>query len=455
MLNLNQLKNLYQNSPLWLKKLYASIPYDIRNGNEYRKWKNFLETEINEEEYQLLKLKETIDYAYSNTIYYKKVFDNLKCSVNDINDLKDIQKLPFIDKETVKNNYDDMIAKTYPKNKTFVVTTGGTSGEPMQFLQSKNVWSKELAFVNNYFSRYGYSSNMLKASFRGGKFNELRENIFWKYNPISNEIHFSPFYINSKTIYRYIDQLNKIKPRFLHGYPSSIFALIENMKNADLKLNYDLKAVFLISENFSKDDINYICNFFNCKVTSFFGHSERLIFAPLNSKDHNSYEINKRYGLSELIDKDKQSIYESDKMGELIGTSFDNYAMPLIRYKTNDFTSYSDFENGTLNLIQGRWNREYLSGKDGLKLTLTALNMHSDIFENVLSYQFFQDEIGKVKLLIVPKKNYSREDGVKILKALDEKGGHALEFDIKIIDSPFLTERGKMKKLIKNLSEQL
>jgi len=454
MLNLNDLRKLYQNSPLWLKRLYASIPYDIRNGNEYRKWKRFLETEINEEEYQLLKLKETIGDAYNNTVYYKKVFDDLKCSIHDINDLKDIQKLPFIDKETVRNNYDDMMVKTYPKKKTFFVTTGGSSGEPMQFLQSKNVWSKELAFVNNYFSKYDYNPDMLKASFRGGEFKELKENVFWKDNPISNEIQFSPFHINSKTIYYYVEKLNKIKPRFLHGYPSAISALIENMQDANLKFNYDLKAVFLISENFSKNEIDYVSSFFNCKVTSFFGHSERLIFASLNSKDNNSYEINKRYGLFELIDRDEKSIYCSDKIGELVGTSFDNYAMPLIRYKTNDFTSYSDFENDTLNLIQGRWDREYLSGKDGLKLTLTALNMHSNIFKNVIHFQFFQDEIGKVKVLIVPKKNYLKEDGIKILEALSQKGGHALEFDIKIIDSPLLTERGKMKKLIKKLSER-
>lgn len=29
MLDLNRLKALYNNSPIWLKKLYTSIPYDI------------------------------------------------------------------------------------------------------------------------------------------------------------------------------------------------------------------------------------------------------------------------------------------------------------------------------------------------------------------------------------------------------------------------------------------
>jgi len=187
MLNLNTLKKIYTNSPLWMKKLYASIPYDIRNGADYRKWKRFLEKEINEEEYQLLKLKETLSYACTHTVYYKKVFDQLQCHIDDFNDFRDIEKLPFINKDIVKENYHNLIAHTYPKKNTFFVTTGGSSGEPMQFLQSKNVWNKELAFVNHFFKEYGYNPNKLKASFRGGEFHDLKPNTYWKLNPVHNE----------------------------------------------------------------------------------------------------------------------------------------------------------------------------------------------------------------------------------------------------------------------------
>jgi phenylacetate-CoA ligase len=450
MINLNSLKKLYTNSPLWMKLLYSSIPYDVRSGSEYRKWKQFLEKEINEEEYQILKLKETIFYAYENTVYYKKLFDSLDCSVYDINDLKDIQKLPLIDKDMVRENYDDLIAKNYPRNKTFYVTTGGSSGDPMKFLQSKNIWAKELAFVNQYFLSLGYDSSYLKASFRGGEFSNLNENVFWKYNPIQNEIHFSPFHINKKTIFNYVNHLNNLQPLFLHSYPSAILALIENMKDVNLSLDYQLKTIFLISENISKDELEYISDFFKCKVSAFFGHSERLIFASLDIQTNKNYIIHKKYGLTELIDTNTNIINQENQVGELIGTSFDNLAMPLIRYRTNDFTSYNHFNN-KLNLIEGRWNKEYLEGKDGLKLTLTALNMHSDIFKNVIYFQFLQNEVSKVIILIVPKATYTQNDELIILNAMKEKGGHAVEFRINIVEMPILTNRGKMKKLIKEL----
>ena len=42
MFNLNQVKHYYINSPMWMKKIYSDIPFDFRNGAEYRKWKKLL-----------------------------------------------------------------------------------------------------------------------------------------------------------------------------------------------------------------------------------------------------------------------------------------------------------------------------------------------------------------------------------------------------------------------------
>ncbi len=331
MLNLNQLKKLYTNSPFWMKKIYGSIPFDIRNGSDFRKWKQFLNENISIEEYELLKLKETILYAYENTVYYKELFDNLQVSPYDINERKDICKLPMIDKDIVRDNYDKLTVQNFPAKKRFFVSTGGTSGSPMKFLQSKNIWAKEVAFTMNYFGKYGFKTNMLKASFRGGEFDTSTKNIFWKYNPHSSEIHFSPFHINSKTIKYYVDELNKRKIIYFQTYPSSIKLLIESMLNNGLQLDYQIDTVFLLSENIIESDVHLIQSFFNCKVSSFFGHSERLIFAPNFANDLSTFKTDRRYGLFELVDDKSATIQNNNIKGEMIGTSFDNLAMPLIR----------------------------------------------------------------------------------------------------------------------------
>ena len=88
MISLNTLKKLYMDSPLWMKNLYASIPYGIRNGKSYRDYESFLKKNIDVEAYEIMKMKETLLYAYENTEYYKKTFDSIGISAMDINDRK-------------------------------------------------------------------------------------------------------------------------------------------------------------------------------------------------------------------------------------------------------------------------------------------------------------------------------------------------------------------------------
>jgi len=225
------------------------------------------------------------------------------------------------------------------------------------------------------------------------------------------------------------------------------------MKNNALKLDYEVKAIFLISENFSLEDVEKIKSFFNCEISSFYGHSERLIFAPSYATDLSSYKVERRYGCFELIDAKGNVIVENKYKGEIVGTGFDNLVMPLIRYKTNDFTEFINFDERIISMIEGRWKQEYLDGKDKLKLYLTALNMHSDIFKNVIKYQFIQSKPGIADLALIVNNVFSNTDKEQIAMAIDKKAGHALIVNIKIVESLTLTQRGKFKNIVKDYPE--
>ena len=52
---------------------------------------------------QLERLQEMVRYAYDNTVYYKRSFDEAGVQPSDIRTLKDIERLPFIDKKTARD----------------------------------------------------------------------------------------------------------------------------------------------------------------------------------------------------------------------------------------------------------------------------------------------------------------------------------------------------------------
>lgn len=442
MLTLNQLKQYYNSAPQWMKDIYALIPYDLRNGAEYRKWRNFLEKELPIAEYETLKLRETVIYAYENTVFYKNLYDSLDISPHEIRTYEDFAQLPFIDKSVVKQNYNDLLAHTYPSKKTFFVTTGGSSGSPTKFLQSKNVWSKELAYTMHFFKSYGYKPCMLKASLRGGEFGNLKKNIYWKRHPYACEIQFSPFHLNDETVRYYCEELNRKQIKYLQAYPSSIEILMQSMTKNNLKLNYKLEAVFLLSESISEDTVERIKAFFGCKVGSFYGHSERLVFAPSLHDNVFKYKVNRYYGLFELVDSFEKPIKENNKTGEIVGTSFDNFAMPLIRYKTDDFTSFSDHENAIIHKVEGRKN-EYILTSKGDAIPITSLNVHSEIYNNVLQYQYVQHQKGEVELHLKVNEYFTNDEMKIIEETLNKAAGGQIHIDVKIVNSFMLTPRGK------------
>ena len=447
-MNLNFLKEIYDNSPLFIKRIYSKMPIGVRHSRDYKACISILNTPpIDIEKFQFEKLKSTLIFAYENTQYYEELFNEIQFNPYKFRNIEEFSVVPVLSKDIVKKNFDKLLIKSFDKSKNFYVTTGGTTGQQSKFWQSNNVWKKEMAYVHYYWGKYNYTHKQLKASFRGGEF----PNSYWKYNPIQNEIHFSPFHINTETIDVYVNKLNDLKPLFFHGYPSSILSLIDNMNLKSKKLDYHLSCIFLVSENYTKDQIKKIKDFFKCDIFTFYGHSERLVFAPSIDKDLTLYKPDSFYGFFELVDNKNETITANNISGEIIGTSFDNYAMPLIRYKTGDKTSFADIDNNIINCIEGRWKQEYLEGINGQKITLTALNLHSDVLKNVLNYQFYQKKAGDAVLFIKINSSFSEFDKKKILVALNRKAGHVINFSIKIVDEFKLTERGKFKLLINKI----
>lgn len=451
-MNLNALKDIYYRSPGFIINLIALIPFNIRYGKGFRKYSKFF-AQYQGDYDQVSALKETIKFAYENIPYYKREWDKIGFSPIDFKTIHDLQKIPFIDKDIVKNNFDDFLNPNLPSNQSFFVTTGGSSGFQMKYFQSSNIWWKEVSYLMNCMGKLGFNQKIMKASLRGGEFPNINKGEYWKGNPFYNEIHFSPFHLSKDTIKVYVGKFNKSKIKFIHAYPSAIIRFMNLMRDQNLELKHKLKGVFLISENYTVEQLLELKTYFKCSIGSLYGHSERLIFAPTLKDDLGKMKIDRSYGYSELIDGNSKVINENNIEGELVGTSFDNFSMPLIRYKTGDLTSFSNVNESIINTIKGRWDQEFLIGRNGENVTLTALNFHSDILENVNSYQFYQISNGLVEIFITVNSTYSKQDEIGILDSLNKKVEGVVEFGIKIVESPILTMRGKFLRLIKKLPE--
>ena len=158
----------------------------------------------------------------------------------------------------------------------------------------------------------------------------------------------------------------------------------------------------------------------------------------------------------EIIGSDDRPVVDGGKCGEIIATGFNNFAFPFIRYNTMDLAvpyngKCSCGRNYPLiRRIEGR-TQELIITRTGRLISMTAINMHSDVFDNVKQFQFYQDKKGEVIFNIVRRQAYSERDAGYICRELSKKLGEDIDITIEYVENIPRTRSGKYRFLIQKI----
>jgi phenylacetate-CoA ligase len=424
-------------------------------GKEYRRTLSFLESSVGWSEkewnvYQTKKIRDLMFFCHANVPYYQSLFEQLDINPKSEDIWCEFYKIPPIDKEVVSKDVSRFLPVNGSISKFYSATTGGTTGKPMKTFYESASFSKEWAYKCFFWNlSVGYRPTDKKATFRG--VSDL--SFTYEINPIYSEIRFSPFHLDAGEINLIVDKMLSYRPVYIHGYPSALEQLANYF--LDKGIVYEgIKAAILISENIHPRQKVIIEKAFDCKIYSFYGHSERLIFASMGSDLKNFYP-HPAYGITEIIDDNGVNINTLGQVGELVGTGFINNAMPLLRFKTGDYSNWAtrdkDCGMPALGNIKGRWHQEYLIGKNGLKVSLTSLNMHSDFYSKVRQMQYIQNIPGLIILNIVRENTYTINDQNAIANEYNEKLGDQFLLEFQYVDFLQKTQAGKIPFLIQKV----
>jgi len=108
------------------------------------------------EEWQSEKLADLINHSYNNTVYYRNLFDENNIKPSDIKTIDDLHKIPPLTKKIIRENYRDLIPSNIRKYPYKKGQTGGSTAEPLQYLQDLNSWSYCYANHNYNWGKLGY-----------------------------------------------------------------------------------------------------------------------------------------------------------------------------------------------------------------------------------------------------------------------------------------------------------
>ncbi|HKQ39108.1 MAG TPA: AMP-binding protein [Verrucomicrobiae bacterium] len=435
---------VYERMPRPLKRTlgaaYRRLPQKVRLGAAYGDFRKLIEesqswSKVQMTAWQVEQLRTVLHEAVNYCPFYRKRSAR-------VDSFDDLAAWPTLEKKDLQEHREQLKSTRFSASQRLYITTGGSTGEPVGFYLQRGVSRpKEQAFLEAMWRRAGYTDGARMAVIRGHVTTSAAHGRIVSYDATRDWLMLSSFHLTADRLPEYLEAIENFKPDMLHVYPSAALQLAEFLEQANQSWRIPLRAVLCGSEQLTLPQKRVVERVFGCRVYRWYGHSERVVLAG-EAQDSDLFHFWPQYGFVEFGPP------EEDGLREVIGTSFHNLAMPLIRYRTGDYVRVND--SGAVSEIAGR-AQEFLLSATGRRISLTAFNMHDAIFDNLYAVQFYQETPGEAEFRYIPAPHFNRTRLEAIEKRMRQKLGDDFRIELRAVKEVEKTARGKQRWLVSKL----
>ncbi len=285
---------------------------------------------------QLERLQATVRHCM-NSPFYKKRFDEIGLKPEDIKSLDDLRKIPFTTKQDLRSTYPFGLASAPLSKCVRLHSSSGTTGNPTVILHTQkdlDEWANAVArclwmvglrpedvFQNS--SGYGMFTGGL-----GFQYGAERLGMLTVPAAAGNSL-------------RQIKFIKDFGTTAVHAIPSYVTRLYEVMKEqgVDPRKDTKLKTLIIGAEPHSEEQRRRIEEMMGVKAYNSFGMSEMC--GPgvgFECQEQNGLHFWEDYYIVEIVDPETLEPVPDGEIGELVLTTLNREAMPLLRYRTRDLT---------------------------------------------------------------------------------------------------------------------
>lgn len=452
------LLKLYESAPQPVKTLaghaFRALPSSLRHGDEYARFqRDAREVESWGEgrirQYQIKAVRDSL-IAAQKSPFYSRRFSESGVDAMKFESLEQLADFPLIQKQDVIDDREDMLNPDCPTSQRLLLTTAGSTGTPMAFyLQAGVSRAKEQAYLEAMWARVGYEPDARLAVLRGHAVTRRKS---WYFDASRNWMIFSSAMLTEEMAAEYVKQINRFRPSFIHAYPSSAMLLAEHMAASGIKIECEIKALLCGSEHMSLDDKSWLEKAYGTKVFRWFGHSERVVLAG-EGRVSSAFYFCPTYGYVEFGEP------SADGLCEVIGTSFHNHVMPLVRYRTGDYVRLApdgisrELPWSSVTEIAGR-ESEFVIANDGRRVPLTVVNMHDDCYDGWSALQFRQEKPGEMEVCYVPGAGFQDDSILRVEARLLQRLGPGFALRFRAVAEVQRTDAGKRRWLVSTLNQR-
>jgi phenylacetate-CoA ligase len=447
--------NLY----VWTMPLHAwLITRAVRVHYEQLKRSQWL-TAQQIREIQERKLRELIHQAYYHVAYYRDVFDQLGLTPADIRSIEDLQKLPLLDKTTVRSHlYFDLLSDNHDKRKMLKITTSGSTGEPFVCYADKYQlemrWAATLRSMEWAGYRFGDRQARLWHQTIGMSVGQaIRERID---GLLSRRMFIPAYEMSDKNLPHSLARLKKFNPVLIDGYAESFDFLAHYIKHRGLQ-GVTPKGIISSAQVLPEQSRAVIESAFGCPVFDKYGSREFSGIAYQCEGDRSHLVVAENY-IVEILKDGRPA--KPGEVGEVVITDLNNRCMPFVRYRVGDLAVAIESDAPSpcgrglprIGRVEGR-AQAVVIGANGNYLPGTFFMHYFKDFDYVVrKFQIIQDRLGHITLKIVKADRFSDQAFDEILQGLRRYVGTEMEIDVDFVDFIAMVRTGKHQATISLLN---
>lgn len=420
--------------PIADKAMHTSLFASYRKIRSMKTW--------NREEivkWQNTHLQKLVEHAYNHTRYYKELFDENGIRPEDVSSPADLQKLPVLRKEDIRNRYNDLIPDNIDLIPFIKKATGGSTGDPVPFLLDRKSWSFSNAntILNWERAGYHYGEKYIALGSTSLFVNKKKSYKHILYYHLTSKIGLSGINMSDDVCQDYVELVQKRKIRYIYGYASSLYLFAKYILKNQIKLN--IIACFPTSEVLTDLYRKTISEAFQCKIVDSYGAHDGGVTAF--SHQQGFFEV----GYNCVVRLENP---DENGTGAALLTDLFNHAMPLINYKIGDVYQIYPVKNHdypyngqVINKVLGRTS-DIIYLENGNTLTGPGFTI---LFKDLPVEYYCIEKTGRntITCSLIKLPDYSAQHEDLIISTIKKHAGKDLKVIIKHTNEYQFSKSGK------------
>jgi len=402
------------------------------------------------------RLRRFLTQAFTSVRYYRNLLRRLWLQPTDFQTEQDLEKLPFLDKLTIRSRLEDL--KSPVANSLQKFSTGGSTGIPLAFFLGSTRISSDVAARCRAEGWWGVGIGDREYVLWGSpleltKQDRLRE---FRDRMLRTKL-LSAFEMSSAMMDNYLDEISRNGCRRLFGYPSSIVLLCEHARRRGRDLsNLGVQVVFVTAEFLWDHWRQIISESFGCPVANGYGGRDSGFIA--HECPRGGMHITADRIIVEIIGKEGRRLRPGE-LGEIVVTHLDTPEMPFIRYRTGDMGALSTAPcacGRTLPLlerIEGR-KSDFIVAPDGRVLHGLSLIYVLRKIAGIEQFRITQKELDEFEVELVTSACFQKESECLIRDEFVQRLRAPVTVRIQYLSGILPGKNGKFRYVISELGER-